>query len=54
MIRLNIFSLNYMMCVEDGRRGETKRQTDKGRNVQGDKGGRDKPDKCGSENEGVG
>jgi len=37
VVIINVFSLNYMMCVEGGsRERERKRQTDKGRDGQGD------------------
>lgn len=57
VIIINIFSLNYMMCVKDGweERGREKdKQTKEEAYVQEDEGGRDTPDEYGSEYEGVG
>lgn len=57
VIIINIFSLNYMMCVKDGweERGREKdKQTKEEAYVQEGEGGRDTPDEYGSECEGVG
>lgn len=54
VIIINVFSLNYVMCVEGG--GTEGEKTTKGEmsGEMGDEGGRDEPDGCGSESEGVG
>lgn len=53
VITINVFSLDYVMCVVGGSR-EGKRQTDEGRDVRGEGGGRDQLDDRGSESDGVG
>lgn len=52
VIIINIFSLNYMMCVKGGweEKGREKEET----YVQEDEGGRDTPDEYGSESEDMG